>query len=83
MLSEKKKKELTKEAVDAKEVIDFVQGLPGVPNLDVEFLFLLYQSSENLVKQSSRLTWLTLWLAITASAMTGLALVQWLEYLSR
>lgn len=42
-----------------------------------------YKNSEKLVKQSRRLTGLTIWLAITASAMTGLALVQWLEYLSR
>ena len=78
----KKKRELAKEATEAKEVIDFVQGLPGVPDLDVEFLFLLYRSSENLVKHSNDLTKLTIALFFISLGMIALALAQWIERLT-
>ncbi|MFC2056239.1 hypothetical protein ACFLTO_01565 [Chloroflexota bacterium] len=36
----------------------------------------LVKYTKNLVEHSSHLTWLTVWLALTASAMTGVAIIQ-------
>ncbi len=61
-LSEDRKTELEYSANVAKAEIDFLTKLPATKGLDLEYILLLYISSENLlmhsenlVKQSSRL----------------------------
>ncbi len=80
MLSEKRKEELKNAVIEAKETEEYLieqeQALARGSIDQSWHILLTYLSSENLVKHSKRLTWLTIWLAITASAMTGVALVQ-------
>ena len=75
MPTEKEQTELTKEYEKAHDkVLYLVEKHKGINEQFVAFL--LYLSSENLVRHSKHLTWLTIVLTIFALGMIGLAIAQ-------
>jgi len=77
MVSKKREIELMAAAADAIEEIKFFRSIPEVRAMDTDwYIFLLYLSSQNLVKHSKTLTWLTGGLVITALGMIALAIAQ-------
>ncbi len=72
---ERRKKEIEEILDGGIEVKNMISDHELFKEMDVEFS-LLYISSENLVKHSKRLTWLTIGLFLTALGMIGLAIAQ-------
>ncbi len=74
-LSEKRKGKIKVKAEEANELVEYLEINVEERNTHWN-TFLLYLSSENLVKHSKALTWLTLGLFATALGMIGLAIAQ-------
>ena len=81
---EKRKKELKETADEVREFEDALiekynedlQARHSAVDIDRTVFILTYWSSENLVKHSKHLTWLTIALLLTALAMIALAMQQ-------
>lgn len=74
-LSEKRKGKIKVKAEEVNELVEYLAK--NVEELNTHWnTILLYLSSENLVKHSKTLTWLTVGLFATALGMIGLAIAQ-------
>lgn len=74
-LSEKRKGKIKVKAEEVNELVEYLDK--NVEELNTHWnTILLYLSSENLVKHSKTLTWLTVGLFATALGMIGLAIAQ-------
>ena len=74
-LSEKRKGKIQVKAEEVNELVEYLDK--NVEELNTHWnTILLYLSSENLVKHSKTLTWLTVGLFATALGMIGLAIAQ-------